>query len=232
MGVQVLINKEKILRIITHLVSSGTEITIKIDGEKTAYKTKLIKTNNGGASSHIERNTELIIEKMLPAKGNTMIQSVSEVLVEFLIQNHTCRCTVGYKGINVTHPYYGFILSYPESIEIEEKRKEERFEYKQPEFISAEFRIRAESKKSKLYELNVLDCSKYGLGMIVGKKDFDLIENIDNGDKLHDITLYATWTRITVNGTVRHKTKLTDEKFKGGYVLGIESPDIIQSCHA
>jgi hypothetical protein len=121
-------------------------------------------------------------------------------------------------------------LSFPESLEFEEKRKEERVEYKRPEFISAEFRFGSDSENSNLYELNVLDCSKYGLGMIIGEKDFDLLEKIDPGYKLNNITLYATWTRITVNGIVRHKTKLIDGKLKGSYLMGIESPDIIRSC--
>jgi hypothetical protein len=230
MGVQVLINKVKILRIITHVVSKGIEVTVKIDGQNTLFKTKFIKINNGNISSHIEHNAELIIEKLLPAEGNNMIQSAPKVTTEFLVQNRFCRCTVEYQGINFNSPYYGFILSFPESLEIEEKRREERFEFKRPEFISAEFRIESDSKSNKFYELNVLDCSKYGLGMIARKKDFGLLQKIDIGDELKDITLYATWTRIIVNGVVRHKTKLLEGKFKGSYIIGIESPDIIPSC--
>ena len=227
-----LINKTRISKIITYLVSNRTEITVKLNGAKDLYKTKLIKINHGGNSSHIQNKAELIIEKLFPAQGNGIIQSVPEVTSEFIVQNRRCRFTTGYQGINNIAPYYGFILSYPESIEFEEKRKEERVECKRPEFITAEFRIGLGSKNSKLYELNVIDSSKNGLGIVTDKKNSDLIEKINPGDTLQDITLYATWARITVNGTVRHKTKLANGEFRGGYIIGIESPDIIQGVHA
>jgi len=36
--------------------------------------------------------------------------------------------------------------------------------------------------------------------------------------------------RINVNGTVKHRTKIDLGKYKGSYILGIESPEIIDSC--
>ncbi|MFC1819784.1 hypothetical protein ACFLZG_01740 [Thermodesulfobacteriota bacterium] len=85
-------------------------------------------------------------------------------------------------------------------------------------------------KKDRLYELNVLDCSKYGLGMIIQQKDLDLLEILNEGDELQDITFYASWTMIKVKGTLRHKTRIEKGKYKGCYLIGIESPDLIKGC--
>ena len=35
---------------------------------------------------------------------------------------------------------------------------------------------------------------------------------------------------INMNGTVRHKVKINEGKYKGSYLLGIESHEIIDSC--
>ena len=86
------------------------------------------------------------------------------------------------------------------------------------------------TKRGKIYNLNVLDCSRHGLGLIVTKEDFDLLEKLRNGDKIKNISFYATWTLIKVAGHVRHKTKIEEGKYKGCYLLGIESPEVIESC--
>ena len=117
-------------------------------------------------------------------------------------------------------------------MEIQEKRREERVLYEMPEMVAVEFSVDKGPAKGKVYELGVLDCSKHGLGILVQEKDFDLLESVELGDLLRDIIFYATWARIQVDGIVRHKTKISDGKYKGCYVLGIESQDIIENCKA
>ena len=121
-------------------------------------------------------------------------------------------------------------MSFPESLEIEEKRREERVTHETPEFFSAEFRLGKKPKGDKLYQLNVLNRSKYGLGLIVTQKDLDLLRILKKGDRLDDITLLASWAMITVNGTLSHVTRIEEGKHKGCYLLGIDSRDIIASC--
>lgn len=113
---------------------------------------------------------------------------------------------------------------------IKKNRKEERFYYKVPEFVFAELRLGKETKKEKVYDLKVLDCSKYGIGLVITKKDFDLLNILKEGDKLHNIFFFASWTMIKVDGIVRHLTKIEEGKYKGCHLLDIESPDIIDSC--
>ena len=119
-----------------------------------------------------------------------------------------------------------------ETMEIYEKRREDRVLYDMPEVVSVEFTVDKEPAKGKVYDLGVIDCSRHGLGILVREKDFELLESVDLGDWLRDIIFYATWARIKVDGIVRHKTKIAEGKYRGCYVLGIESQDIIESCKA
>ena len=221
-------NNQKIFRIITYLIFERTKIKIQMGEEKLLFTSRFIKIILENPLSDNCERPQLIIEKLTPEKGNVLIQSKSRVTVEFFINENLCRCNLEYIGINPSS-HIGFILSFPESIEIEEKRREERFAYNTPEFISAEFKLGNKSRH-KTYTLNVLNCSKHGLGLIITQKDFDLLEVLHKGDWVDDITVYASWAMIKVNGAVKHITKLKNEKFKGCYFLGIETPDIIENC--
>ena len=154
---------------------SRAEIKVRIKREETAFTSKFIKVSQENLLSEIGKKPELIIEKLIPGKGNILIQSSPEVTVEFLIQQSLCRCTLVHTGTNSTYPDFGHILNFPESIEIEEKRREERFLYEKNGFISAEFRLGEKSKDDKLYKLNVFDCSKHGLCIIIPQEYFDLL---------------------------------------------------------
>jgi len=222
--------KQKIMQLFKHMVMTQSKIEIRLKGEKADFTSKFIKINQEHFLSEIGKKPELIIEKLIPEKGNILIQSSQEVTVLFLLQQSLWRCNLKYIGTSGTYPHFGHIFHFPESIEIEEKRKEKRIVYEKPKFVSVEFRIKEKSKEDKLYELNVLDSSKYGLGAIISLKDFDLIKKINVGDKLKNISFYAPRAMINVNGTVRHITKINKGKYKDSYILGIESPEIIESC--
>jgi hypothetical protein len=76
----------------------------------------------------------------------------------------------------------------------------------------------------------VVDCSRKGLGLLITKKDFDLLSGLKVGDTITNMVFFAKWTMITVNGTVKHLTKLDQGRYSGCYSLGIESQEIIESC--
>jgi len=229
MGSIILDNKQKILQVINHLISERTEIKIPMKEEKSVFTSKFIKINQENPLSEQRESPQLIIEELSPEKGNILIQSVPDVNVEFFIKENLCRCNLEFIGIR-THPNIGFIVSFPESIKIEEKRREERFTYERPEFVSAEFSLGKKSKKDKPYELNVLDCSEYGLGLLITPKDFELLELMHKGDRIEDIAFFTLWGLIKLNGTVRHITKIKGGEYKGCHLLGIESRDLIESC--
>ena len=74
--------------------------------------------------------------------------------------------------------------------------------------------------------LNVIDSSKSGLAMLITQKDSDLLEILDEGDKIRDMSFFGIGARIKDDGTVKHMTKVKEGKFKGCYVLGVEAPDL------
>ncbi len=219
-------DKRKIRWVVDQVISRRIEIRIWVQGEKTLFTSKIIDINHGSISSEIESRPELIIEKLFPEKGNSFIRSLPEVAVEFFINQNLCRCTVECIGLSSTPPHFGFIMSFPESLEIKEKRREERLTYETPKFISAELRVGKKSKRDRLYELNVLNSSKHGLGLIITRKDVDLLRIVQKGDSLDDITFLTSWSMIKANGTVSHITKIEDGKHKGCYLLGIDSREI------
>jgi hypothetical protein len=149
---------------------------------------------------------------------------------EFSINRNLCRWPLEYVGISNAHPHFGFFVRVPVSIEIAERRREDRIPYEMPEFVSAEFTLEEGPGKGKRYALNVLDHSRHGLGMLVVEKDFDLLKFVRRGDRLPNITFYATSAIIKVDGTIRHKTKIAAGNFNGAYVLGIDSKDFLESC--
>lgn len=228
MTLQTLDNKRKIIRVIEHLIAKRIEIRIWLEGEKTIFTSRFIRVDLGSISSG--REPGVIIEKLFPEEGNALIQSLPKVAVEFSISQSLFQCSLKYIGISNIPPHIGFILSLPESLEIEEKRSEERFVFEHPEFISVEFRLGKKTKKDRLYQLNVLDCSEHGLGLLITLKNFDLLRILHEGFKLEDMTFFSSWAMIKVNGTVRHITKIEDGEYKDCYRLGIHSSEIIEGC--
>jgi hypothetical protein len=223
-------DKGKIMRIIDALIRNRAEIRLLIKGGKTVLTTRFIKRGQRDISSVTGKEPLLIIDKVMPEKGNPLIQAASELNVGFSIDQHFGRCTLEYMGTSSSTPYFGYFVSFPESIQVKDKRSEERFVSETADFISAEFRLEKRSKKDVLYNLNVLDCSRHGLGMIVTQKDFGLLQILQKEDTLENIIFYTPRSRIKVNGTVSHITKITDGKHKGCYIIGIHSSEIIESC--
>lgn len=219
---------KKIWRMIEHVANYQTPIKITITGNEAPYTSKLLKVNYGSIASGKAKEQEFIIERMIPEDGNSLIQAFPDVKLEFPINDKLCRCTSSYRGMDELDPKAGLILSFPKSVEIKERRKEKRFTYDIPEMVSVEFKVAKGGRPLKSYELNVYDCSKHGLGLLVTEKDFELLNLLEKGDELKEITFYATNAIIKVQGTVRHKTKIGDGKYEGCYILGIESPDIIE----
>jgi len=219
-------DRSKIAGMLKELVSAKSEIKVSLTGEPESFFSRITsfkKDKEGG------KPARLLIEKLAPDKGNLLLQSSSDLILEFFLNEKACRCRVEYAGTSNTPPHFGHIVSFPQLVEFRERRREKRFVYNTPEFVSVEFSLKAKGKR-KIYELNVHDCSSHGLGILVTKKDFDLIEILRPGDKLEDITFYSESAIIRVSGIVRHMTRLRAGKYKGSFILGIESPDIIESC--
>ncbi len=220
-------DRRKIQEIFERMVSNNMEIKVLIDEESVRFMSRAIRLNPEEISS-LGSEPELIIEKLFPEIGNSLIQSSSQITLEFTIKERFCRGKAKYVGVSNEYPYFGIMVMLPRSLELtKERRKDRRYHYKMPDFISAEFSIMG---KDKVYELGVMDCSMHGLGILITKKDFDLVRLVKPGGRIRDIVLYSENAMIKVDGVVRHLTKMSRGKYKDSYVMGIESPEVIQSC--
>lgn len=222
-------NKKQILKIIKYFVSSKEEVEVRIKGAKDIFKSRFIKIDYENVSSENGGIPDLIIEKLVPEQGNILIQGVPDVFIESSINERFCRCSVKYKGTRNTYPYFGFVLSFPEIVKIQERRTEERVDVGMHELVSVQFRLRNgrnSSKKDKVYNLNVVNYAGHGLGLLITEKEFELLQMINETDKLYNMIFFAKTAMIRGNGTVKHKTKIKEGKYKGCYIMGIESDNI------
>jgi hypothetical protein len=227
MGSQRIFNPQKIIKIIDHLILKKLEIYIIIKGVTGPFHSKVLKVELDQPSLAKGTKSIIIIDKLLPENGNSLIQSSEKINLRFVIAEQTCTCSVNYIGISSLPPFFGFMLSLPEIIEIEERRIEKREVYEPPDFLLAQICLEKGTKNEKNYELDVIDCAAHGLGMLIRPKHFDLLKRIKVGDKLKDVQFYASNAMLKVDGVVRHITKAGEGKYKGNYYVGIESKDII-----
>jgi len=208
------------------LISEKSEVKVLMEGEDADFTTRIIAITQDDPTSQIGKQPVIIIEKLMPDSGNSLIQSATGINIEFQIKEKTIRCALIYNGISSTPPYYGFILKLPESIEIMNQRREERRFLSASDLISTEFEI-THGKKVKKYKLNVSDYSQHGLGLIIDEKSVDLIDILQKGNRIKNITFFAKWAMIKLDGIVSHITKAENGEKKGSYTLGIESKEII-----
>jgi len=220
-------DRRKIQEIFERMVSKNMELKVLVDEENVRFMSRATRLNPEEISS-LGSEPELIIEKLFPEIGNSLIQSSSQVTLEFSIKEHFCRGKARYVGVSNEYPYFGIMITLPQSLELaRERRRERRHTYEMPDFVSVAFSIMG---KDKVYDLGVMDCSMHGLGILVTRKDFDLVRLVKPGDRIRDIVFYSENAMIKVDGVVRHLTKMSTGKYKDSYVMGIESPEVIENC--
>lgn len=220
-------DRRKIQEIFERMVSKSMELKVLIDEENVRFISRAIRLNPEEISS-LGSEPELLIEKLFPETGNALIHSSSQVTLEFTIKEHFCRGRAKYVGVSNEYPYFGIMITLPRTLELtKDKRREKRYVYEMPDFVSVEFSIVG---KDKVYDLSVMDCSMHGLGILITKKDFDLVHLLKPGDRIRDIVFYSKNAMIKVDGVVRHLSKMSKGKYKDSYMLGIESPEVIESC--
>jgi hypothetical protein len=220
-------DRQKINKILDHLISTKYEIKVLVKGDGNLFNSRIIKLEQNRTSLAKGAKSIIIIEKLQPDKGNNLIQASDKVILKFSLSEQHCSCAVNYVGISSMPPFFGYILSSPEIIEIEEKRREKRVVFEPLDFQLAEIYFRKGTKEERRYELRVIDCASHGLGILVPQKHLDLINIIKIGDTLKDIHFYASNAMLVVDGIVRHITKVEEGQFKGCYYIGIESKEIM-----
>ena len=215
-------DEKTIKETVEFLISQGRAITAQLQGQMTSYTSKIIKANCGGVHSRYGNGPHLVIGRLTPEGGNTSIKPGSLLEVRFLLTNTFCRFRTQYLGPRSDDPDSELVVSFPEAIELPERRRRRRNRDEIPEFTSVVLKSTKGSEKEKKYELAVLDYTTQGIGLLVSEKDSELFEAVQEGDRLENITLFAPQTVVRVDGTVKHKSKQPGEEAKTSFVLGIQ----------
>ena len=214
MGLFTITERDKILAIVEHLISEGIEISVDIQGCEEQFSTRVVMLKmNGGRS-------RLIIEDLYPDSGNSLIQSYPDVIFSFEMNRSRCVFATKYLAMNTEYPEFGLIVAFPSTIQISERRREERTENGLSEFLSVEFTVEGDGK---VYRLKVINIGSSGLGLIVDKEHSDLLEKLNVGDRIRNLRFFLPEAILTIDGEVKHKTEISYGRFKGNYILGIDS---------
>jgi hypothetical protein len=226
-------NEEKIVEVIRLLISRNTDIKVRIKGEKIPFTSRIVHLNPEHNAEQTpngpEEKPRLVIEKLTPDKGNTLIQSSQDIVVEFNVDNRSFQFDGRYTGTSTTPPHFGIMMDFPELLRVRETRRENRIVIEVPEFVSVEFKSEGQDKNDKMYELKAVDYSKHGLGLLVTENNSELLEILKPGDKIQNMTFFARRTLIKVDAKVIHITKIQEGKDRGKYIIGLESEEIIES---
>lgn len=214
--------KEQLRELVDFLISRKTEITIQIEGNRASYTSRIIKAEYGDTLSKVGKGNGLIIDKLTPNTGNALLKLSPRLGIQFQLRDNFFEFDAKYVGESTQQPHIGLIVSFPESVRLEDRRRYDRKPGEIPHFLYAFLRLPKGKAKSVTFKLKIIDCSVGGVGMLVTRKNFEVLEMVKNGDELKDLELYARRAMIRVSGTVRHKTRLEKPKYKGSYVIGIE----------
>jgi sulfur carrier protein ThiS len=218
-------SKERIRQVIDFLAVNRKPIAVKIEGEQTLFDSKILKVDHGDPASKAGTVGRVFIQWLSPAKGNDVIQSASPVQVRCSLGKYKLAFTSYYITKGLESPYLGHIITYPESLVIADRRRQDRREVDskaKPLFAKAKISMRAGGSQGRVYDFRVFDVSETGVGILVGEELFDWLERIGIGDRLEEVELYAPWTIVRVDGTVRHKSRMHKGKYSGYHLLGIE----------
>jgi hypothetical protein len=224
-------SQKRIRQTIDFLSMNRRPISLQTEGEQALFGSMIVKVEHGDPLSKPGAPGRLIIDWLSPAKGNHLIQSANPIQVKFLVGMSQCEFTSYYLRRSVDSPYFGHVISYPRSLAIADRRRQDRRERDSdsaPLFVSARVRTRSSRVQEKTYDLDIFDVCERGVGMLIRKDLFDFVERISIGDRFTEMELYAPWSIVRVVGTVKHKSKINEGKYRDCYILGIELDDKLE----
>jgi hypothetical protein len=209
--------KASIITVVRYMISEGMEVRVEIQGTNEIFGTRAM------AIKEFLEGDRIIVEKLYPQEGNTLIQSVPQVVLSFDVKGKVASFATTYMGLNNEAPHYGLILDIPDRIQLEEKRTEERVTDGLDELLSVAFSLEDDDKQ---YQLRAGNIGTSGIGLIVEKADFDLFEKISVGDLIRDIMVFLPVATMTIDAAVKHTTLIKEGQYRGCYLLGIESSSL------
>jgi hypothetical protein len=212
-------NGTAIGRIMEYLVDRGTDVEVCVEGQSEKFLSRLHAVRN---CLETERKT-LMLEQLVPARGDGVVQPSQVVEVAFWMDRYLCRFHSAYMRMCTDKASCGHEIDFPLFVELEERRMEDRFTFSFPEYTCAVLTLPQEDQKDQMLETSVLNYSRHGLGLLVKKWDFPLLRHVRPGDRIQDIILYGEGLLVNLSGIVRHKTEILVGAYSGDFVLGIQS---------
>lgn len=225
MAWQSLGSEAEIKRIFDSVIQRGTSIEVHIPGEDQTFFSKFVQVvpSSGKELKDAGGGLQLALENLSPAIGNQHIRKSPAVQIFFPFRQFLCRFRSDVFCAD-HNPHKEIVIGYPGHLEVEEKRKEERFYPNSPDFFSAVLKHRDKKKQeTRAYDLRVLNFSKHGLGLLVGEDAHPLLAELRQGDLVPEILLFGEVLLIQLSAIVRHKSVVTEGPYAGSHVVGLES---------
>ena len=221
----------RIRQAIDLLTVNRTPVRVKIEGEQTFFDSIILKAEHGQPSLKTGTAGRVFVQWLIPPEGNDLIQSANPVQIKFSFGKYSLAFTSYYVTRSLKHPYFGHILTYPESLVVADRRKHDRHEVDSkasPLFAKAKISMRGGRIQKEAYDLEIFDISENGVGLLGGEELSDWLEQIGVGERLNEVELCAPWTIMRVGGTVRHKSMMRNGKYSGYHLLGVELDETLE----
>lgn len=211
-----LCNEAEIKRIFDSIIQGRSNIEVHIPGEEETFFSGIKSIAGNGVQ-------RLALRSVSPEIGNQRIQASFEVEVFFSFRRFLCRFRAPVLSATGMNGCREILIGYPRMLEVEEKRKEERLYPDFPDFLSAVLTHTDKNRKTRTYDLRVLNYSRHGLGLLVEEEAHPLLGELKQGDFIPDITLFGEALIVRLSAFVRHKSEISEGPFAGSYVVGLES---------
>jgi hypothetical protein len=206
----------EIKRILDFTIRKGTDIEVHVPGDEEIYFSKFVEALSG---------THLSIERLSPQIGNQRIQTSRELEIFFPFSRFFCRFRSPRLAESATPPIERVLIGYPEIMEVEQERKEERLYAGSPGFLSAVFTFVGMNHGGKTYDLKVMNYSRHGVGLLVEEEDACLLDDLRVGETICGILLFGESRLARISAVVRHKSAIQEGPYASSFLLGLESED-------
>ena len=224
-------NKKRIREAIESLFYGDGAVEVEFEGEAAPFTSKIIKVEHGDTALKSGKRETLILGGFSPEKGDALIQSARPMEVRFALGEVKYHFTSHFVAKSLESPYFGYIITYPEELMNPERRTDSRYEIgseESPPFVNARFTLRESRGPHRKYDLKVYDISKNGVGIVVWREQYDLLDKMSLGKKLEEMSLFGTWTEAKVSGLVKHTSMINEGKYRGHYRMGIKLDESLE----
>ncbi|MFZ7111215.1 MAG: hypothetical protein ACOWYE_05985 [Desulfatiglandales bacterium] len=114
------------------------------------------------------------------------------------------------------------MMAFTAFIILEDQRKEDWASFESPQFFCATFKWPKDPHGEGGHELGILDHSAQGLALFLPKEKRRLFEDLEPGDRISEITLFAEHALTVVNGALTSKKIVEDGIYQGNFVIELE----------